>query len=158
MKKQKAPFTLVEVLVTIAIIVILAGILIGGIGFATRRADEAKTFAQLETVAAAIEAFRADRGYYPQTNGADMVVTITRDGDDVYLDAEKKVALFNRKTKIPYLKGTSGELLDAWGNPLLFRCPGTHNPAAYDLWSRGPDGNAANTSDDDIGNWNNANK
>ena len=155
MKTKRHSFTLVEVLVTIAIIVILAGILIGGIGFATRRADEAKTIAQLETVAAAIEAFRADRGYLPQAATA-VEVKITRDGDAVYLDAAKKIALFNRKTKSPYIKGTSADLTDAWGNALLFQCPGTHNPAAYDLWSRGQDGNS--DTDDDITNWNDNNK
>lgn len=155
MKTKRTSFTLVEVLVTIAIIVILAGILIGGIGFATRRADEAKTITQLETVAAAIEAFRADRGYYPQAATA-VEVKITRDGDAVYLDAAKKIALFNRKTKSPYIKGTSADLTDAWGNALLFQCPGTHNPAAFDLWSRGQDGNS--DTDDDITNWNDNNK
>lgn len=155
MKTKRTSFTLVEVLVTIAIIVILAGILIGGIGFATRRADEAKTITQLETVAAAIEAFRADRGYYPQAATA-VEVKITRDGDAVYLDAAKKIALFNRKTKSPYIKGTSADLTDAWDNPLLFQCPGTHNPAAYDLWSYGAD--KTDGTDDDITNWNDNNK
>ncbi len=156
MKTKRHFFTLVEVLVTIAIIVILAGILIGGIGFATRRADEAKTIAQMETIAAAIEAFRADRGYLPQTNGADVTVKLTRDGDRLYLDQAKTLPLFNRKTGTAYLKATSGDFTDAWGNPLQFRCPGTHNPAAYDLWSQGPDG--TDGTDDDITNWNDNNK
>ena len=155
MNTKRIQFTLVEVLVTIAIIVILAGILIGGIGFATRRADEAKTIAQMETVIAAIEAFRADRGYYPQAVTA-VDVKITRDGDEVYLDAAKKIPLFNRKTKAAYLKGTSAEFTDVWGNALVFQCPGTHNPAAFDLWSKGPDGNDG--TDDDITNWNDNNK
>ena len=155
MKTKRHSFTLVEVLVTIAIIVILAGILIGGIGFATRRADEAKTIAKMEILAAALEEYRADQKHYPQQSSPDEV-KITRDGDAVYLDAAKKIALFNRKTKSPYIKGTSADLTDAWGNALLFQCPGTHNPAAYDLWSRGQDGNS--DTDDDITNWNDNNK
>ncbi len=160
MKTKRTHFTLVEVLVTIAIIVILAGILIGGIGFATRRADEAKTIAQLETLAAALEAHRADRGYYPKQD-PEGAVSITIDADGMKFNGKK---FFNRQTKQPYLKaaksGSTVEFNDAWGNALYYQCPGTHNPAAYDLWSMGPDGKDATDDDkvDNITNWNDNNK
>ena len=49
----------------------------------------------------------------------------------------------------PYL--AAGELKDRWGHGYIYRCPGVHNAAGYDLYSMGPDGKA--DTDDDIGNW-----
>ena len=40
---------------------------------------------------------------------------------------------------------------DPWGNDYLYVCPGTHNPASYDLMSMGVDARA--DTDDDICNW-----
>jgi type II secretion system protein G len=37
--------------------------------------------------------------------------------------------------------------LDKWGHPFIYRCPGTKNPASYDLISAGPDG-VLGTADD----------
>ncbi len=31
-------------------------------------------------------------------------------------------------------------VVDAWGNPLFYRCPGKRNPQSFDLISAGPDG------------------
>jgi len=50
----------------------------------------------------------------------------------------------------PYV--STPELLnDPWGRPYQYRCPGTHNSGAYDLWSVGLDG--VDGTADDIGNW-----
>ena len=156
MKTKRHSFTLVEVLVTIAIIVILAGILIGGIGFATRRADEAKTIAKMEILAAALEEYRADQKHYPQQSSPDNV-SLTNPASGMQFNGKN---FFSRKTQKPYLKvaanGTSIDFTDAWGHPLRYQCPGTHNPAAYDLWSRGPDGDDGTA--DDITNWNDNNR
>jgi general secretion pathway protein G len=40
---------------------------------------------------------------------------------------------------------------DPWGNAYVYRCPGLHNTAAFDLYSFGPDGNEG--GGDDIENW-----
>lgn len=48
---------------------------------------------------------------------------------------------------------------DAWGNLLMYRCPGEQNKGSFDIWSRGPDGEEVtfddqNQSDeDDFTNW-----
>ncbi len=41
--------------------------------------------------------------------------------------------------------------VDAWGRPLVYRCPGTSSAEAYDLLSAGPDGRAGTT--DDVVGW-----
>ena len=52
---RKHPFTLLELLSVIMIIAVLAGILLGGMNYASRRADDAKTLATLEDFATALE-------------------------------------------------------------------------------------------------------
>jgi hypothetical protein len=41
-------------------------------------------------------------------------------------------------------------LVDAWGQPLLFRCPGRQHPHGWDLYSVGPNGRDELGSGDDI--------
>jgi general secretion pathway protein G len=43
------------------------------------------------------------------------------------------------------------EPLDAWGEPLLFRCPAQNGRAVADIWSKGPDGEEG--TGDDICSW-----
>lgn len=56
------------------------------------------------------------------------------------------------KWRGPYLADARMPV-DPWGRPYQYRCPGTHNRSAYDLWSLGPD---EKSSADDIGNWSDA--
>jgi hypothetical protein len=44
---------------------------------------------------------------------------------------------------------------DAWGNAFVYRCPGKHNPSAFDLYSLGSDGKTETDGDDpdDMSNW-----
>jgi hypothetical protein len=46
-----------------------------------------------------------------------------------------------------------GQLEDPYGNPYQYSTnrPGMKNSAAFDVWSKGPDGTDNTT--DDIGNW-----
>jgi general secretion pathway protein G len=43
------------------------------------------------------------------------------------------------------------EPLDAWGQPLIFKCPGEHNPDGADIISKGKD--KAEGTADDIKSW-----
>ena len=142
-------FTLIELLSVIVIIAVLAGILLGGLNYATRRADEAKTIAIMEEFATALETFRQDHGYYPVVSTAGNV-DFSDSAWDLFVNAGAP-SNPNRKGK-PYLEGdVSGTLDDAFGNSFQYQCPGTHNEQKYDLWSLGPDG--VNDTDDDISNW-----
>lgn len=62
-------FTLVELLTVIAIIGILAGILIPVVGAARKSANKAKTRAQFNQWGTALQAYRAEYGYWPQIEG-----------------------------------------------------------------------------------------
>ncbi len=58
-------FTLVELLTVIAIILILAGLVIGGVKIAMDKALEAKARAQLEQIQSAIMMYKQEFGNYP---------------------------------------------------------------------------------------------
>lgn len=156
-------FTLTEVLVVIAIIVILAGILIGGVGFAGRKADSAKAQASIQILSAALEKFHSEKGYYPPCTSAEDVKFLLNSGN-LKLKLSKEFDFFDKKNKKDFMElegiSTSETTFDdPWGQPFQYKCPGDHNRSAFDLWSKGPDGVKAEseqTSDDDITNWDTA--
>ena len=165
---MKRSFTVTELLVAIAIVVILAGILIGGIGYAGRRADEAKTIAAMQALSAALEAFRAEKGYYPSFRNdpygsVDYEVRFYRNAAGELTLCFRGVSLeykfVDNKGK-PFLElgnvtgSTKETYVDAWGKGLLYQCPGTHNKSSFDLFSCGPD--QIKGTADDIANWDNA--
>ena len=166
---MKRSFTVTELLVAIAIIVILAGILIGGMGYAGRRADEAKTIAAIQELSAAFEAFRAEKGFYPPSSSSTSVaqdVKFYRNASgDLYIVLGNYEYKFMDKQGKPFFnlndlpssaisKSTASAYVDVWGKPFRYRCPGTHNKNAFDLWSYGSD--RLDGGDDDIANWLNA--
>ena len=144
---QRKFFTLLELLSVIGIIAIVAGIILGGMNYASRRADEAKTLSIMEGFSMALEAFRDDRGYYPVATADEVKFEA---GEAKTWDSFLKG---HSKTQRPYMEGIHGgtELKDAYGFTLRYECPGTNNPQKFDLRSLGPDG--VLDTDDDICNW-----
>lgn len=64
-RRNQQGFTLIELLTVIAVIAILAGILIPAVGVVQNNARKAKTRAQFNQYATALEAFKGEYGYYP---------------------------------------------------------------------------------------------
>jgi prepilin-type N-terminal cleavage/methylation domain-containing protein len=64
---RKKGFTLIELLVVISIIALLSTIVMASLNAARSKARDAKRAADLKQVQIAIELFRNDNGYYPQT-------------------------------------------------------------------------------------------
>ena len=62
---RRHSFTLLELLVSIGIILVLAAITFGGMNYASKRAQEAKTIATMEEFINALESFKQDYGFYP---------------------------------------------------------------------------------------------
>ena len=119
----EAGFTLVEMLVVIAIIGLLAG-LVGPRVLGYLSESKAKTAKiQIESMAAALDLYYLDNGRYPAAN-------------------EGLVALVQRPSSAtawngPYLKNGAVPM-DPWGRPYLYKVPGDHTP--YEIASYGSGG------------------
>lgn len=132
---SRSGFSLVEMLIVIALIAIVGTLLIGRIGnlFSGAQEDVAKQFVD-NALKAPLLKYRIDIGSYPTTD-------------------QGLVALLNApsnregKWRGPYIEKLPD---DPWGNPYQYKYPGTKNTDGYDLWSLGPD---ANSDADNIGNW-----
>ncbi len=132
-------FTLLEIMVVLAILGLLVAVLVRNVGNDLTRGQQsaAKLFVKA-TMDNSLQQYRIDTGNYPTT-------------------AQGLDALINQPQNSPHWRGpyydsSNGQLpLDPWNNPYEYRFPGTKNKAKYDLFSKGPDGVAE--TDDDIGNW-----
>ena len=70
MNKNHSAFTLIELLIVVAIIGILAAIAVPNFVNAQIRAKVARVEAELKTCATAVELYRLDHGYYPTYNNS----------------------------------------------------------------------------------------
>ena len=134
--RRMAAFTLLELLVVVAIIGLLAGYVgpkyFGQLGKAEIKAASA----QLDALEKALDQYRLDVGRYPSTEqGLNALVT-----------QPSGVS----KWAGPYLK--KGLPLDPWDKPYLSKSPGEHGEV--DIFSYGRDGTPGGTGEDaDITNW-----
>lgn len=132
--KLSRAFTLVEIMLVVAIIGILAALVIPKIAGKSEQARETAAHADVTGgLKSALDQYDVDMGFYPSS--LQDLLTQPRNGKNwhgPYLDP----------AVLP---------LDPWQNPYLYSYPGKHNPTGYDLWSAGPDGKSGDA--DDIGNW-----
>ena len=116
-------FTLVEMLVVIAII----GLIMGLIGpRVLNYLSESKVKAakiQMQSFASALDLFNLEAGRYPSTS----------EGLDALVHRTPGVAAWNG----PYLKGGNVPM-DPWNHAYIYRAPGEHG--AFDIISLGADG------------------
>ena len=132
-QQRRRAFTLVELLLVLAILALLAGIALPKLTGSKEKANVATAKTQINAFSTALEMFEVDSGHYPRgKNGLNDLVVQPRDAQNwrQYLD------------NIP---------LDPWGHPYVYECPGKHRPNSFDLMSMGPDGRIG--GDDDIVNW-----
>lgn len=139
--RRTSGFTLIELLVVIIVLGMLAALVGPRILGRVSEAKSATAKTQVEMLGAALDNYKLDNGSYPTTDqGLDALETKpTR--DPVPLD-----------WRGPYLKRTLPP--DPWGRAYLYKSPGEHNRAAYDLWTLGRDGKEGGIDDDaDVTNW-----
>ena len=125
-RAAQAGFTLVEMLVVITIIGLIMALVgprvLGYLGESKVKAAKI----QIESFSAALDLFYLDNGRYPASN----------EGLTALIQRPASASAWNG----PYLR-TGAVPLDPWGHPYLYKFPGDH--AAYDIASRGPDGDSA---------------
>jgi general secretion pathway protein G len=169
MKTQRPPhgidgFTLVELIVSITIIVILAGIVVAGMGFVDQKRAQEKAKVQVKLLEKGIEEYRFDNGVYPTVPNANPTsLALARVNNNaifqrLYLDgvSNQNIRIYLAEldpaaTGQGWITGsgvTTTYITDPWGREYRFRpgslADGTLNPAAmgpgFDVWSMGKDG------------------
>ena len=137
MRKPVRGFTLVELLVVLAILGLLAG-LVGPQVMKFLGGSKTKTAAlQIHDLGATLDLYRLEIGQYPST--------------DQGLDALVKQPGNARNWNGPYLK-KSDVPKDPWGNEYQYRSPGQQG--AFDIWSLGADNREGGEGEDkDVVSW-----
>jgi general secretion pathway protein G len=134
-------FTLIEVLVVIAVIAMLAALVAPNVFQHVGTAKDATARSQIELLGAALDAYRLDNGRYPSTDqGLEA------------LQAEPSLQPLPSNWRGPYLR--KAVPVDPWGAPYVYVSPGEVNPRGYDLFSLGADGEPGGEGEDtDIVSW-----
>ncbi|KAA6187284.1 type II secretion system protein GspG [Thiohalocapsa marina] len=139
-RRSGAGFTLVELLVVLAILGLLAG-LVGPQVMKFLGSSKSKTAAlQIEDLAATLDLYRLEVGRYPSSSEG-LEALVSDPGN-----APNWNGPYLRKGQVPK---------DPWGNAYQYRAPGDNGP--YDIWSLGADGREGGEGEDkDINSWESA--
>ena len=158
MNQRRKGFTLVELLVTIAIIVILISLILVGVYRVKEHARMVATKTEIEQIETAWKAYLDDYRVFPPDAITEM--------DEPTVDILSGRDTANNKRSFQYLDLRPGEteMIDAWGNVYQVRLDDDYDnrvsvPGVGVLnrrvaaWSYGPDGEA--DTEDDIRTWDN---
>ncbi len=143
---RRRAFTLVELLVVMAIITTLMGMITSGIVIAYRRAQDAKVRALIVLVRGGCERFKSTHGVYPWAGAGPVGPGATIDLEAVYAELRSAPGANMNKAQdclpgLPadFVKTVAGRqrLQDVWGSDLVLRVdPASLGPV---IWSRGRD-------------------
>ncbi len=139
MRRAKSGFTLIEIMVVVAILAILASVIVPKI---MSRPDEARAVAarqDIATIVQALKLYRLDNMRYP-TSEQGLAALVSRPTIAPVPPSWKVGGYLERLPK------------DPWGNPYQYLSPGLHGE--MDVLSFGADGAAGGEGfDADIGSW-----
>jgi len=126
--KDASGFTLIELMVVIAILGILAGLVLPRFMGRTEEAKKTKARLQIENLESALKLYKLDNGMYPTTEqGIDALVQKPATGA---VPKNWREGGYLEKGKVPP---------DPWGRPYVYVSPGVKNKD-FDLKSLGADG------------------
>tara|TARA_B100002019_G_C20934716_1_gene433853 strand:- start:90 stop:515 length:426 start_codon:yes stop_codon:yes gene_type:complete len=128
-RSARKGFTLVEILIVLALIGIVAGLAMSNLGeiFGGGQVKAAKTWVN-STGEAYITSYFAMVGEYPKSLND----------------------LRTPPNGVPPFVKRASDLNDPWGNPYVYQYPGARNTGSFDLSTTAPDGSV-------IGNWDTGN-
>ena len=137
--QRQSGFTLIEVMVVVAILAILAAVIVPRVMDEPAKAREAKVRQDLRAIESALDLYKLDNYRYPTTDqGLEALVEPPSSGPEPrnYKDG-------GYLRKLP---------TDPWGNPYQYLHPGEHGEV--DVYSLGADGAPGGSGENaDIGNW-----
>lgn len=149
-------FTLVELMMVVAVIGVIAGIVLAAAGGVQKKAARDQARAEIKMFGVALERYRANTGEYPQS---------TNPARNILFASLTNFMNFNSNNLSG--SGTNTLVLDPYGNPYWYRSPARVNTTmardSFEIWSVGANGRsgltngAPNLSDtnnvDDITSW-----
>jgi general secretion pathway protein G len=112
-RRNRAAFTLIELLLVLVILAVLASIVVINFTGVFHKTRNSKALADLHELGTALELYRVDCGDYPPT----LEVLVTNSGA--------------RGWAGPYIN--HGLPIDPWDHAYVYVCPGQHHPQSYDL-------------------------
>ncbi len=177
-RSGRPAFTLIELMAVITIIVILAALVIGSMGFVQDKQARSKAKVQVELLSKALEEYKLDTGSYPASTKDDgtgqsdicLYQALFYEGY-TYTKATTPPSPWTKGTKIyvadldpitnkqgwedPVTATTppaSAKVKDPWGYEYRYRSAAA-NPSGtqnpdFDLWSVGKDGSSTTTPSD----------
>ena len=136
-RQGQAGFTLLELLVVLAILGLLAAIVGPQVIKYLGSSKTQTATVQVRNLAAGLELFRLDAGRYPTPE----------EGLQALMAQPANVPVWNG----PYM-GQASALTDPWGNPYRFKAPGDHGE--IDVFTYGSDNAVGGTGEaKDVGSW-----
>jgi general secretion pathway protein G len=137
--RNRGGFTLLEILLVVVIIGMLVGVAAVNLTKSSEKAKLTSTRNQIDAYKTALGVYEMDNGFFPSAD-------------------QGLQALIQQPSSAPQPMNWKGPYLDPavlktdpWGHDYVYKYPGTHNTAGYDLYSlgiTGVDGDPGN-----LGNW-----
>jgi prepilin-type N-terminal cleavage/methylation domain-containing protein len=145
----RSAFTLIELVVVIAIIVILVGLVLSTVGYVQKKAARSRAETEIAAMSAALESYKADNGVYPSNATAPGAHALYQ---GLSGDGNNAIGGTNASTGTPGSSGKSymplkpnmlrpnppdatTRVIDPFANDYNYMAPGTTNAATFDLWS-----------------------
>jgi general secretion pathway protein G len=148
-------FTLIELLVVITIIVILAGLSMGGYGYILRKQADSQAAIQISLLSKALEEYKLDNGQYPPTGTTNSLYTLLYwNGANANPPGKIYLAELDPNSKGQgWIEGTGAavKIVDPWGKEYRYNTGSTSKNPDFDLASAGKDGTFGTA--DDIDNY-----
>lgn len=155
-------FSLIELLVVMAIVVILAAVSVGGLGYITKKQAYGTAELQINLLSKALEEYKLDNGEYPDpssgsTPSNSLYIALYDEGASE--TPPQKIYLTELDPENNNQAWTSGSgnnitIVDPWGEEYIYRIgsePSARNPD-FDLISGGPD-RRIGTGSDNVANF-----
>jgi prepilin-type N-terminal cleavage/methylation domain-containing protein len=92
---DRSAFTLIELVVVVAIIVILSGLVLSTVGYVQKKAARSKAETEIAAMSAALESYKADNGTYPRSSDTDALDARTSGDPSVSQYKNASLALYN---------------------------------------------------------------
>lgn len=161
---KRVGFTLVEVLVIMAVITVLSAIVLGALPGIWSSMARSRTVTEIQAMETALENFKTDGGQYPPGNATGYNPTdYIPSSVSLYTNLCGRNSITSAVTGKSYMTikrsqlGTSGlysYIQDPFGRAYGYCTNGPMNPTSFDLWSTaGKTDNAQASTNQWVANW-----